>query len=132
MTPNLDTTTWPPQTKLYSPQPRADILARASLISRLDEYIFHHRLTLISTQAGAGKTILLATWLQQVDTACATAWLRTDQDDNDPTTFLAGLLARTTSDRSTTLRTGAHSAKQYSRHPSNRCVVLLVCCSMTG
>jgi LuxR family maltose regulon positive regulatory protein len=50
-----------------------------------------HALTLISAPAGFGKTTLLAQWL--ASTRMPVAWLSVDVEDNDPTRFLAYLIA---------------------------------------
>ena len=51
----------------------------------------HRKLTLISAPAGFGKTTLVSDWLRQLDVPAA--WLSLDEDDNDPTRFLAYLIA---------------------------------------
>ncbi len=77
-------------TKLYIPPPRPDLVARLRLIERLDEGLTH-KLTLISAPAGFGKTTLLSEWIQH--TIRPVAWLSLDEGDNDPTRFLAYLVA---------------------------------------
>ena len=77
-------------TKLYIPPPRPKVVLRSRLIERLNEGL-HRKLTLISAPAGFGKTTLASEWV----TGCerATAWLSLDKGDNDPTRFLAYLVA---------------------------------------
>jgi LuxR family maltose regulon positive regulatory protein len=77
-------------TKLYIPPSRAIVVHRPRLIERLNTGL-HSKLTLISAPAGFGKTTLVGEWLA----ACArpTAWLSLDAGDNDPTRFLAYLVA---------------------------------------
>ncbi|GIK44032.1 MAG: LuxR family transcriptional regulator [Chloroflexota bacterium] len=81
------------QTKLYIPQARvADLVPRPRLIERLNEGL--HRMPgviLISAPAGFGKTTLVSDWLHQ--SKVPTAWLSLDEGDNDPTRFLAYLVA---------------------------------------
>jgi LuxR family maltose regulon positive regulatory protein len=77
-------------TKLYVPPPQPRVVLRPRLIERLNEGL-HRKLTLICAPAGFGKTTLLGGWL----TACErpAAWLSLDEGDNDPTRFLAYLVA---------------------------------------
>jgi LuxR family maltose regulon positive regulatory protein len=60
------------------------------LIARLDEGL-HGRLTLVSAPAGFGKTMLLSEWVAGCQRPAA--WLSLDEGDNDPTRFLAYLIA---------------------------------------
>jgi len=77
-------------TKLYVPPPRPKVISRPRLIERLDEGL-HRKLTLISAPAGFGKTTLVSEWV--ADCGRLTAWLSLDEADNDPTRFLAYLVA---------------------------------------
>ena len=83
-------------TKLYIPPPRPKIVRRPRLIERLNEGLrqntgFGRKLTLISAPAGYGKTALVGEWVA----GCGrpTAWLSLDEGDNDPSRFLAYLVA---------------------------------------
>lgn len=77
-------------TKLHIPAPRAGLVPRPRLLSRL-ERVGAHKLSLVSAPAGFGKTTLLTTWLtaQLQDRAGAhkIAWLALDEGDNDLTRF---------------------------------------------
>lgn len=77
-------------TKLYIPPPRPKVVLRPRLIEHLNEGL-HRKLTLISAPAGFGKTTLVSEWcnLQKAQIA----WLSLDEGDNDPTRFLAYLVA---------------------------------------
>src|SRR5687768_9958959 len=77
-------------TKLYKPPPRPKVVHRPRLIERLNEGL-HRKLTLIAAPAGFGKTTLVSEWIA----GCArpVAWLSLDERDNDPTRFLAYLVA---------------------------------------
>ena len=77
-------------TKLYVPSPQPKIVLRPRLTGRLNEGL-HHRLTLISAPAGFGKTTLVGEWLAGCGRPAA--WLSLDREDNDPTRFLAYLVA---------------------------------------
>jgi len=77
-------------TKLYIPLPRPKVVLRPRLIERLNEGL-HGKLTLISAPAGFGKTTLVSEWV--ADCKLPAAWLSLDEGDNDPTRFLAYLVA---------------------------------------
>ncbi|HKQ08075.1 MAG TPA: LuxR C-terminal-related transcriptional regulator [Blastocatellia bacterium] len=77
-------------TKLYIPPPRPKAVLRPRLIERLNEGL-HHKLTLISTPAGFGKTTLLSEWVAGCKPPVG--WLSLDEGDNDPAQFLAYLAA---------------------------------------
>jgi len=98
-------------TKLFVPPPRPSAVPRPRLIARLDEGL-HHKLTLVAAPAGFGKTTLVASWIAerrqgaggrkqagQPDPAscplppASCAWLSLDAADNDPSRFLAYLVA---------------------------------------
>ena len=79
-------------TKLYTPPPRSRIVLRPRLIQRLNEGLSASRkLTLISAPAGFGKTTLVSEWVAVCERPVA--WLSLDEGDNDPTCFLAYLVA---------------------------------------
>ncbi len=79
-------------TKLYIPPPRAKVVLRTRLIERLNEgHSSGHKLTLISAPAGFGKTTLVSEWVAGCERPVA--WLSLDEGDNDPTRFLAYLVA---------------------------------------
>ena len=77
-------------TKLYIPSLQPKVVLRPRLIERLNEGM-HRRLTLISAPAGFGKTTLISEWLAVCGRPAA--WLSLDEGDNDPTRFLAYLVA---------------------------------------
>lgn len=84
-------------TKLFVPTLQGNRVPRRRLITQLDESL-ERKLTLISAPAGFGKTTLLAEWIEQKDKGPGTkderyAWLSLDENDNDPTLFLAYLVA---------------------------------------
>jgi LuxR family maltose regulon positive regulatory protein len=79
-------------TKLYMPAVTPRLVPRPHLIGHLEEGLqLGYRMTLLSAPAGFGKTTLLSEWLRQTDRSVA--WLSLDEGDNDPTRFLAYLLA---------------------------------------
>ncbi|HMO56437.1 MAG TPA: LuxR C-terminal-related transcriptional regulator [Roseiflexaceae bacterium] len=77
-------------TKLFIPPPRPNAVLRTGLIARLNAGL-HHKLTLISAPAGFGKTSLVSAWIAGCGRPAA--WLSLDAADNDPTRFLAYLVA---------------------------------------
>src|SRR5215213_10002985 len=101
-------------TKLYIPPARPNVVLRPRLIARLNEGL-HRKLTLIAAPAGFGKTTLVSSWIYDLrfaidDLVSASitsnkivnpkskiqnrvAWLSLDDGENDPTRFLAYLVA---------------------------------------
>src|SRR6266480_2519604 len=77
-------------TKLYIPRPRPNVVSRPHLLERLNEGL-HRKLTLIAAPAGFGKTTLVSAWVAFIERP--TAWLSLDDQENDPTRFLAYLVA---------------------------------------
>jgi LuxR family maltose regulon positive regulatory protein len=91
------------RTKIYIPQPRADLIPRPQLTAHLEAGL-SGKLTVISAPAGFGKTTLLSEWIHQKTTAgsklgdgksrlSSVAWLSLDEADNDLVRFLAYLIA---------------------------------------
>jgi LuxR family maltose regulon positive regulatory protein len=79
-------------TKLYIPPPRRKFVLRPRLIERLNEGISSgFKLTLISASAGFGKTTLVSEWIAGCERPAA--WLSLDEGDNEPSRFLAYLVA---------------------------------------
>ena len=85
-------------TKLYVPPPRPTTVLRSRLLAQLNEGV-DRKLTLLSAPAGFGKTTLVSEWLAGEPSGPAglqarpVAWLSLDEGDNDPTRFLAYLVA---------------------------------------
>src|SRR5579872_6932168 len=77
-------------TKLYLPRFRPNVVSRPRLLERLNEGL-HRKLTLIAAPAGFGKTTLISEWVAFIERP--TAWLSLDEGENDPTRFLAYLVA---------------------------------------
>lgn len=77
-------------TKLYIPPPRPKVVPRPFLIERLNAGL-QRKLTLISAPAGFGKTTLVSEWIANCERPAA--WLSLDEGDNDPSCFLAYLVA---------------------------------------
>jgi LuxR family maltose regulon positive regulatory protein len=77
-------------TKLHVPPLRSELVSLSRLTRRLQEGL-EGKLTLVSAPAGYGKTTLVTQWLH--DAGRPIAWLTLDPSDNDPTRFLAYLVA---------------------------------------
>jgi LuxR family maltose regulon positive regulatory protein len=77
-------------TKLQTPRVRPDLVPRPHLVEQVNAGLFR-KLTLICAPAGFGKSTLLGEWA--ADYGRPVAWLSLDAGDNDPTRFLAYLLA---------------------------------------
>jgi LuxR family maltose regulon positive regulatory protein len=73
----------PPLTPHETPRPR--------LVDALECSVLSHKLVLLATPAGYGKTTLLAQWARV--TGLSVVWLTLDQGDNDLERFLRYLLA---------------------------------------
>jgi LuxR family maltose regulon positive regulatory protein len=85
---------WIPGTKFLRPEPGHDVLERSDLLERLADNVRTKPLTLISAQAGAGKTTLAAS-LTHHSPELALGWMRMDEGDNQPESFLPFFLAAT-------------------------------------
>ena len=73
-------------TKLFIPPARPGLVARPRLVERLRGAL-SCGLTLVSAQAGFGKTTLVSDWVRQNQKQCSAAWLSLDEGDNDPVRF---------------------------------------------
>jgi LuxR family maltose regulon positive regulatory protein len=86
------------QTKLYIPPLRPELVSRPHLIERLNAGL-DRKLLLVSAPAGFGKTTLLSEWVDDLrrdaakENRTGTAWLSLDENDNEPSRFLAHLIA---------------------------------------
>lgn len=87
----MTTFSWFPQTKVRIPTTQS-ILERPALLAKVVTAARSRRLTLISAPAGAGKTTLALLTVRQLQ-PLPTAWLTVDRTDNEPSTFLYGLVA---------------------------------------
>ena len=76
-------------TKLYVPPAQPTVVPRPRLAERLDEGL-HRKLTLVSAPAGFGKSTLLGEWVAAL--ARPAAWLSLDEEDGDPSRFMAYLV----------------------------------------
>lgn len=79
-------------TKLHIPTPRPDLVSRSRLIEQLNT-CSTRKLTLVSAPAGFGKSTLLSTCIQQIESGTRVAWLSLDEGDNDLTRFLTYFVA---------------------------------------
>ncbi|AIQ23056.1 LuxR C-terminal-related transcriptional regulator [Paenibacillus sp. FSL H7-0737] len=67
-------------TKLHIPRVRKSLVSRPRLMRKLNEGM-DYKLTLISAQAGYGKTTALSEWIRHCD--MQVAWVSLDMQDND-------------------------------------------------
>lgn len=86
--------TWIPRTKFLRPEPGRDVLDRSELVTQLRRAIMTKRLTLVSAQAGAGKTTLVAS-LGEHYPELPVAWITLDEGDNQSEPFLSLLTTAT-------------------------------------
>ncbi|WP_216624438.1 hypothetical protein [Paenibacillus foliorum] len=66
--------------KIHIPHVKHFVVARPRLLSKLDEGM-KVKLTLVSSQAGYGKTTALSEWVKKCNTLVA--WVSLDEQDND-------------------------------------------------
>ncbi|MFX3635575.1 MAG: LuxR C-terminal-related transcriptional regulator [Candidatus Pristimantibacillus sp.] len=78
------------RTKLHIPQVKKSFVSRPKLIHKLDEGM-DVKLTLISAQAGYGKTTALSEWVKQCN--ALVAWVSLDKQDNDWARFWSYIIA---------------------------------------
>ncbi|HEX2805689.1 MAG TPA: LuxR C-terminal-related transcriptional regulator [Kineosporiaceae bacterium] len=83
-------------TKLFVPTRRPELVARPSLVERLNSaLVAGRRLTLVSAPAGFGKTTLLGDWLIGLERRASdvrAGWLSLDDGDNDLPRLLTHLV----------------------------------------
>ncbi len=80
-------------TKLFVPPPRPTLVPRSRLVARLSQGLTLP-LTLISAPAGFGKTTLISEWrASNAGDAYPIACVSLEEEDNDPTRFLAYMVA---------------------------------------
>jgi LuxR family maltose regulon positive regulatory protein len=86
------------QTKLFVPPQRSSLVARPRLIETLNQGLAG-KLTLISAPAGFGKTTLVSSWLDFLQTESGApsrvqiAWLSLDENDSELAHFLSYVIA---------------------------------------
>ena len=79
-------------TKLRVPPLPRHLVLRERLLVALDHGI-DERLVLLSAPAGAGKTVLLSSWIHSRQLPGSPCWLSLDADDNDAPRLIADLLS---------------------------------------
>ena len=78
--------------KLTAPSIPGRVVARPRLFALLDAGV-ERPVTLVAAPAGAGKTMLLTSWMSAVSLPGPVAWLSLDHGDNDPVRFWTYVLA---------------------------------------
>ncbi|HSR34376.1 MAG TPA: LuxR C-terminal-related transcriptional regulator [Anaerolineae bacterium] len=79
------------RTKMQRPSLPGDLILRRRLLDRLCAGS-SRKLTLISAQAGAGKTTLMTQWLADANCPQHSAWLSLDEHDNELVVFVSYLI----------------------------------------
>jgi LuxR family maltose regulon positive regulatory protein len=82
-------------TKLYIPPPPSNLIPRPRLLEKLNQGL-DYELILVSAPAGYGKTSLVSNWVHHSRSKIGglqIAWFSLDNNDNDPSRFLAYLIA---------------------------------------
>jgi LuxR family maltose regulon positive regulatory protein len=79
-------------TKLLTPPTPRHLIHRTRLLEILDRGVMEG-LVLLSAPAGAGKTVLLSSWIRERATLGPTCWLSLDGEDNDAGRLLEDLLS---------------------------------------
>ena len=72
------------KTKIHVPSSRAELVPRSRLINLLEQGV-RGKLTLVSAQAGFGKTTLISGWIGS--SKLPAAWFSVDKKDNDAHRF---------------------------------------------
>jgi LuxR family maltose regulon positive regulatory protein len=70
------------RTKIQAPQPRAAVVERGAVQTRLRDALLQRRTVLLCAPAGYGKTTLLARAIAQLPSGTAVAWIAADPGDN--------------------------------------------------
>lgn len=78
------------KTKLNVPHESKSLVSRPRLIRKLNEGL-ETKLTLVSAQAGYGKTTALSEWVKQC--CVLAAWVSLDRQDNNWTLFWSCVMA---------------------------------------
>jgi LuxR family maltose regulon positive regulatory protein len=91
VTPNVERIELPLlRTKLYAPRLPAGLISRPGQMLLLDQAL-RHKVTLVSTPPGYGKSTLVSQWVES--SRYPSAWISLDEADNDSTSFFRYLLA---------------------------------------
>ncbi len=99
-------------TKLHTPRPQPNVVARPRLIERMNDG-WRRPLTLVSAPAGYGKTTLIGEWIAASRRPQEVAWLSLDEKDNELARFWSYVFAaldRVQAGASETAITQLHSA----------------------
>lgn len=105
-------------TKTIIPPTRAKLVARPRLVEQLQQGL-RMPLTLVCAPAGWGKTTLLSSWAQSLNT-WQVAWLSLDDDDDELTRFVGYVVAAFTR----IMPTLAHM--EIAHHPAKTAMTLLL------
>ncbi|ULO05931.1 hypothetical protein H1230_23170 [Paenibacillus sp. 19GGS1-52] len=101
-------------TKLHIPHVRKSLVSRPRLILKLNEGM-EAKLTLVSAQAGYGKTTVLSEWVKQCNSLVA--WVSLDKQDNDWIQFW-GYVTASIQEREPGFGLAVHSLLELGPSPS--------------
>src|SRR3954471_4216639 len=114
------------RTKLLPPRPSPELLSRARLTERLQANLTSP-VTLVTANAGSGKTTMVADFLRGQDRPFV--WYQLDHTDSDPLVFLSYLthgIKQVVPDFGSSVRPYLHEAAgELSQHPERAVEVLL-------
>ena len=87
------------QTKLHRPRPSSDLILRPRLFEQLHDGL-NRALTLVCAPAGFGKTTLVSSWIESINSGAGggsnrwpVAWLSLDESDSEVVLFTQYLIA---------------------------------------
>jgi len=112
-------------TKLFVPPARPGLVPRPRLMERLQTALTC-RLTLVSAQAGYGKSTVLTQWISENRPPGGAAWLSLDEGDNDPVRFWDYFIAALRTLRPTTGETALALLRSPQPYPTESVLTALI------
>ena len=112
-------------TKLFIPPARPGLVPRPRLMERLQAALTC-RLTLVSAQAGYGKSTVLAQWISENRPPGGAAWVSLDEGDNDPVRFWDYFIAALRTLRRTSGETALALLRSPQPYPTESVLTALI------